>query len=463
MKKDHILKLSEIEDIWSYKKFNIMNKNTLLIDENSGYKLIAIHERTFYKKIKKIILKNGVYLNYAMLYNFDTSGKESKKIIFSKNENLDLDGITIDYDIALKSNGLYIEICRDLSNKVNIVFDNKIENIECPPFCYSIHFENINDTLKITISNNNEDNIILVNSNGITKKYIEYKDIELSDKNIVNSKLDLHMYTKYKNIIIGNNDVIEQLILDTNIIGKNVSFYRNNKVNDLKFIDSDMKLIPENKIISINGNLYIIENSDNVLTLFVESDENKIINLYKNGDVQIIDKNYIEKNFPKIKKWEMFKGYQRCIAIIEHNKKNKFTFFINNKRYEINSSFKRYLMLNNNRCFWLDIKKNLMLDDRFNKLLINNDWHKLFSDTLNKEDFDKLYNKYLKYMDKLKQLKSLGISNKTLYYACAIDFDKNKNLKYFKGIKEMIDCFDGKKEDAKAIEECGKILIKNIK
>ena len=435
MKIKHSIKLSQIVSKHGHcKPYNrFINYDTLIVDAS----------RSFWHIKKKKIYKNleNIVFDYDFRYGgyiIDTTNTNIKNIVLSKRN--DLNGITIDYDTICKNDeffALELDVRNFLIDTINIVFEDKVEKIKFnAKNRSSITFCKEMDDIELRIYSKEEDVLYTINNSEV--KIVKKDKIRLFNNDVKDGVLNLCKFDEYKNIYLDNINIpIKTLIMNTNTF-KNP--YPELKVKELKFIDdNDMRLLPRTKTININGTLYFIDTNIDYLTLFVESDENKIINLYKNGDVQIIDKNYIEKNFPNIKKWEMFKGYQRCIAIIEHNKKDKFTFFINNKRYEINSGFKRYLMLNNNK---------------FNELL---------SERSNNEDFDKLYNKYLKYMDKLKQLKSLGISNKTLYYACATDFDKNKDLKYFKGIKEMIDCFDGKEEDAKAIEECGKILIKNIK
>ena len=445
MKIKHSIKLSQIVSKHGHcKPYNrFINYDTLIVDAHRSFWYIK--KKKIYKNFENIVFD---YDSRYGGYIIDTTNTNIKNIVLSKRN--DLNGITIDYDTICKNDeffALELDARNFLIDTINIVFEDKVEKIKFnAKNRSSITFCKEMDDIELRIYSKEEDVLYTINNSGV--KIVKKDKIRLFNRDVKDGVLDLCKFDEYKNIYLDNINIpIKTLIMNTNTF-KNTYPYKL-KVNELKFIDdNDMRLLPRTKTININGTLYFIDTNIDYQTLFVESDENKIINLYKNGDVQIIDKNYIEKNFPNIKKWEIFKGYHRCIAIIEHNKKNKFTFFINNKRYEINSGFKRYLMLNNNK---------------FNELLVNNDWSKIFKSGLSNSDFDELYTGYLKYMDKLKQLKDLGISNKTLYYAYAIDFDKNKDLKYFKGIKEMIDCFDGKEEAAKAIEECGKILIKNIK
>jgi len=309
-------------------------------------------------------------------------------------------------------------------DKINIIYDDKTFNI-------NLNKEELKKIFIETINGQKEDlDITIRNKNSYIKYYIrngimieEITSIYFTKYDLNNGKLDLTKYNKFDVMSFGDLEV-DTLIINKEDICKleETNIFEDFFIRNIKVIDkNEMKLNPIN-IIPFNDELdcvgkYIIGEINGIL-IYVDSrgklnvfDKEKILEDEKIDDVIFLRK---KDDYIVIYKYKEKDKYKVIIDGIEYSITKLFIFYIKENLYRF--VFKHKDVLNNTSIDYFGILKYIFF-----------------------YDFETLYNEYIEFKYKLKELFNKGFKYEYFKYLdekglsnliikmCEIDINKYSN------------------------------------
>lgn len=416
-----------------YSQLKHRNIDTIVLNELKYWDDV---ENTYdeLKNIKTIIIddkkiKNNAYSdNYVAIQN-----TRAENIYFKDQDNLG--GLTINvekarHDIDLK---WYRERQCKLK-EINLVFPTKTEKIILGNNIISIHLVSyfLENELKFSLAI--EDNKQKTNysgniNSGIIEK--EYGFYTYTSDNVKNDILDLREFEKAEKIYCYNINV-DTLLITKNILFGDIfkqQFDEKLSINKLKIIDeNEMKLNPEIEV-NFEG---LIEIYDYFIT---DGEKTKFIYLDRNDDLKIIYKDKLLEN-ENIEDVEFIVNSDCELILVKY--KNKTCKIIDKyNEYIIDELFGDFLYLNiNSYDFYEEEIPHLKL------YITNKEWDKPFKDKiLDNNILGTIYDDYLKFIERIKELKKLGLKDKAIKYLISRKYDnlintKSRNILDIKEIKK---------------------------
>ena len=426
-----------IKDLYTkniFKKKKNKQCDTLYIDNSHiKYNIEDIPKnikRIVFKNFSEIIRKIEIPSNVEDIFICD---------LYTFKRNSHLHGVTIDYKgymfkSAITNTNANIQ-------QINILDNREVHTIKCDDIIEKlIMYENFatgNMEIILFSPKKQAKYAFGPNKGNINKK----KNLIINDCGTLNLK-DIYDYDIIQKKKSNEKIKIENLVIPTSIITKDIKTNFNKSfvhIKNIKIVDdNDMKLIPTSNNIEVNGEIELIQRKDKIIIVcYNNSSFDKLISVDKDSNINIIDDKFLLEHFPNYKSASLYYNKNKCNLIINFNTDDKCA-VINDegKIYRLNGIFKSFL-----------INEEEYYDSTLKGILENNISKSSF-------DLDKLLKKYEEYKKYLRNLKDMGLSTKVLYnslYKENADFDNIKML-----IKEH----KVNEENAKTIDDFGKLLIK---
>lgn len=374
--------------------------------------------------------------------NIVIQNTRAENIYFKDQDNLGGLTIPIEYlkqDICLK----WFKDSTCNLKEINIIFQNKIENIQLDEGTYEIELfvRNYLENNKSFILNINDKNNHIKyfgdSISGITEK--THEKYTYSNDDVKDGILDLTNISKKSRLInFLNLDADTVVIKKEDLFARKFQYELDGKlnVNKLKIIDeNEMKLNPEIEV-ELDGLLDIYD-------IFITTCErNKFIYLDINNEIKVIDREKLleDKNIEDIE----FIENKECELILIKYKNNNYKVIDSDYEYLIDELFNDFLYLNINSYDFYDKEKPLLKN-----YINNNEWDKPFKDEIiDNNILGIIYDDYLKFIERIRKLKELGFKDEAIKYLIIKKYDnfvnvKSKNLLDLKEIsKDEIDLFN---------------------
>lgn len=425
-KKNKILKYSTLNKKIS-KILSFKNYDTLYLDEWAYKTNFSFNDK------KDLYLKNIIISEKVIGFPIVIANSNAENIYFENSENLG--GLTLSYEILKRHmRALIIEYKFDYKcnlSKINLILDKDnftinlekdLEKIE-----FDIYKEDNNEYVTIKLIYNHK--ILkykIDNLKNITEEKISYT---FGEEDLINNNLDITKYFDYSELKFHTCENIDTLIINKNFL-KNTNLLKgiNTKnlfkltINKIKIIDdNNMKLIPSEKIVSIDGSILV---DDNYIYIDNKNDE-ILIYLNKQNEIKVIGRNELLKENDVVDvvfQFEhtklSFSGYElktpRKINLILIKYKDETYKIIDfDKSYNLDSLFLNFLKLNPSDYFSLNEAIQFLFTNNLKEIFKLKDF--------DNDKFYKMYNDFEKYKLYLLELKNMGLTDNAIDYL----FDKN--------------------------------------
>lgn len=413
-------------------KFNQLkhrNIDTIILEENKYWDDVE----NKYDELKNI--KNFIIVDKIINKHGDNSiviqNTRAENIFFKNQANLGGLTLPIEYlkvDVYLQ---WFNNFPRNLK-EINLIFPKKMENIQLDEGTYKIELfvrnYDINKSFMLKIYDKYKDIIYFGDTiSGITDK--QYDRYTYTNKDIKDGILDLRNIDE--NSTYSNLDVNTIIIKKEDLFNSKLNYEFDEKISvkELIIIDqNEMKLNPEIKI-NFDG---LIE----IYNYFITNGEKtKFMYLDKNSELKVLDKDELLKN-ENIEDVEFIINSECELLLIKYKNKT-FKIIDENKEYLIDELFGDYLYLNINSYDFYEEEKPFI-----KKYIIDKEWKKLFIDKIiDNNILYCIYDDYLKFIERIKDLKKLGFKDIAIKYLISRKYDNiiNTKSKNILDIKEIGD------------------------
>lgn len=424
-KKNKILKCSTLNKKIS-KILSFKNYDTLLIDERIYNKNISFTE-------KNLCLKNIIISEQIIGSRIELTNPTAENIYYENLENLG--GLTLSFEM-LKEYNKTLEISYNEDNKcnlknINIIINEKSStiNLEKDIEKISIYFFKDKDEECIIIKviyKNKFLNYVIDNLGNIKEEKFRYT---FNKEDLINNNLDISKYFDYSVLKFHTCENIDTLVINKNFLkntnllkGINTKNHFKPTINKIKIIDdNNMKLIPSEKIVSIDGSILV---DDNYIYIDNKNDE-VLIYLNNQNEIEVISRNELLKINDVIDVVFQFEHTKLCFSGYEFKTPRKINLILIkykdetykivdfDKSYNLDSLFLNFLKLNPSDYFNLNEAIQFLFTNNLKEIFKLKDF--------DNDKFYKIYNDFEKYKLYLLELKNMGLTDNAIDYL----FDKN--------------------------------------
>jgi len=413
-----------------YSQLKLRNIDTIILEENK-YCDDVENKYEELKNIKNFIIVDKIYKergdNSIVIHN-----TRAENIFFKNQENLG--GLTI--PVEYLKNDVYLEWYNNQKSnlkEINLIFPKQTEKIKLDEKPQRIeiyvrsYFKNKKNILIIIEGQYNEIIYQGDSISGITEK--KYEKYTYCDKDVKDGVLDLTNIDNHSKFL--NIDADTLIIKKEDLFKSNFQYEFDEKlsINKIKILDkNEMKLNPEIEII-FNG---LLETYDYFIT---NGEKTEFIYLDKNNEIKVIykDKLLEDENIEDVE----FIINSDCELLLIRYKNKKCKLIDENNEYLIDDLFGDYLYLNIDSYDFYEEEKPLI-----KKYIIDKEWNKLFIDKIiDNNILCCIYDDYLKFIERIKELKKIGFKDETIKYLIYRKYDnlvntKSKNILDIKEIGE---------------------------
>lgn len=411
--KENIVRYSKVRHGMSKKEKKIYNKNdnrTIFLDKTTYY----YHKNDINFVDLKTLIIDSNFKNCSFFIE-DIYADDIYVDTFNN-----LGGITIPYNYILKNNNsLRILLAREKINKdkeINILVNKDkivtldLKNVE------KIYFSKSDDeSIFIEIKDDKSNIEYYIDRLGNQNKvYISY---EIHQNDIKNNILDLNDYMIYDEVTFARLN-IDTLIINKNIL-KNIDkfegLFKSVKFNKLIILDNnDMKLFQDKYEINLRdkdtvnyyndskyGNFIFIEGENKIIFYIDSNDKHNLIDENKLINEEILENNVL------LRANMFYTNYVFIMITKFKNGNSKITSF--DKEYIIDKLFNKFILLNIDNYFCN--KDNVKIS------ILENDWYSVFNKWhITIYEFDKAYEGFLEFKNRLYKLNSMGFTSDAINY-----------------------------------------------